>query len=125
MIRFISSEFGVSMNANPLDSWVSGLRITLTSSYTRFSALSQDLMSSFVTQTGKFPRNTVKLIRGLSLTPFWGILRFADAIHESYTIVSQRIPLGKRATLPKPLVWKEKDYGHTRDGGLGNPSRPE
>src|SRR5438477_11571565 len=62
MMEFISSELGVSMNAKPFDSWVSGLRITLTSSYTRFSELSQDLISSLVTQTGRFPRNTVKLI---------------------------------------------------------------
>ena len=71
------------MNANPFDSCVSGFRITFTSSYTRFSALSQDLMSSLVTQTGKFPRNTVKL--KLSLAPLSGICwnGFADAIHES------------------------------------------
>src|SRR2546430_9563332 len=62
MIRFISSELGVSMKANPFDSWVSGLRITFTSSNTRFSAFNQDLISSLVTHTGKFPRNTVKLI---------------------------------------------------------------
>src|ERR1700682_5693779 len=72
MMEFISSELGVSMNANPLDSCVSGLRITLTSSYTKFSALSQDLISSFVTQTGRFPRKTVKLIRFLFLTPLLG-----------------------------------------------------
>src|SRR6202011_5241201 len=53
-------------------SCVSGLRITFTSSYTRFSALSQDLISSFVTQTGRLPRKTVKLIRFLFLTPLVG-----------------------------------------------------
>src|SRR5271165_1028696 len=62
MMELISSEFGVSMNAKPLDSCVSGLRITFTSSKTRFSALSQDLISSLVTHAGRFPRNTVKLI---------------------------------------------------------------
>ena len=59
MIDCISSEFGASMKAKPLDSCVSGLRMTLIVSATRFSALSQDLMSSAVTQTGRFPRKTV------------------------------------------------------------------
>ena len=62
MIEFISSWFGDSIKANPLDSCVSGLRITLTASATRLSAASHDLISSAVTQTGRFPRNTVKLI---------------------------------------------------------------
>lgn len=63
MIESISSRFGASMKAKPLDSWVSGLRITLTSSATRFSARNHERMSSFVTQAGRFPRNTVKLIQ--------------------------------------------------------------
>src|SRR6185312_14867106 len=63
MMDPISSWFGASMNANPLDSCVSGLRITLTASATKLSAASHDLISSAVTQTGRFPRNTVKLIR--------------------------------------------------------------
>ena len=50
------------MKAKPLDSCVSGLRMTLIWSATRFSAVSHDLMSSAVTQAGKFPRKTVKLI---------------------------------------------------------------
>lgn len=50
------------MKANPFDSCVSGLRITLTASETRLSAVSHDFISSAVTQTGIFPRNTVKLI---------------------------------------------------------------
>ena len=63
MMDPISSWFGASMKANPLDSCVSGLRITLTASATKLSAASHDLISSAVTQTGRFPRNTVKLIR--------------------------------------------------------------
>src|SRR5437660_12882512 len=62
------------MNAKPLDSSVSGLRITLTASATRLSAVSQPLISSAVTQTGKLPRKTVKLIRRLSSTPLVGVL---------------------------------------------------
>ena len=61
------------MKANPFDSCVSGLRITFTSSYTRFSAFNQDLISSLVTQTGKFPRKTVKLILKVLLAPL-GVL---------------------------------------------------
>ena len=63
MIAFISSWLGASMKAKPFDSCVSGLRITLTASATRLSEVSHDLMSSAVTQTGRFPRKTVKLIR--------------------------------------------------------------
>ncbi len=36
--------------------------MTLTSSATRFSDASHDLMSSLVTHAGRFPRKTVKLI---------------------------------------------------------------
>ena len=36
--------------------------MTLTASDTKPSAVSQDLISSAVTHTGRFPRNTVKLI---------------------------------------------------------------
>ena len=72
MIAFISSWFGASMKAKPLDSWVSGLRMTLMESATRFSAVSQDLISSAVTQTGRFPRNTVQLTVML-ITPLVGI----------------------------------------------------
>lgn len=69
MIDCISSAFGASMKAKPLDSWVSGLRITLIESATRASAFNHDWMSSAVTQVGKLPRKTVKLIRwGVSLT---------------------------------------------------------
>ena len=71
MIEFISSVFGASMKAKPFDSWVSGLRMTLIASATRFSALSQPLISSAVTQAGKLPKKTVKLIQRLSLTS-WG-----------------------------------------------------
>ena len=66
MIEFISSVFGASMNAKPFDSCVSGLRMTLIASATRFSAVSHPLISSAVTQTGRFPKKTVKLIRRLS-----------------------------------------------------------
>lgn len=52
------------MKAKPLDSCVSGLRITLTLSATRPSADNHALMSSAVTHVGRFPRNTVKLILG-------------------------------------------------------------
>jgi len=69
MIECISSALGASMNAKPLDSCVSGLRMTLIASATRFSAVSQPLMSSAVTQAGRLPRKTVKLIRWLSSTP--------------------------------------------------------
>ena len=64
MMEFISSVLGASMNAKPLDSCVSGLRITLIASATRFSAVSHPLISSAVTQVGKLPKKTVKLIRG-------------------------------------------------------------
>jgi hypothetical protein len=74
MMECISSAFGASINAKPFDSCVSGLRITLIASATRFSALSQPLISSAVTQTGRLPRNTVKLIRRLSSTPLVGVL---------------------------------------------------
>src|SRR5690349_23031547 len=63
MMEFIYSAFGASINAKPLDSCVSGLRITLIASATRFSAVSHPLISSAVTQVGKLPRKTVKLIR--------------------------------------------------------------
>ena len=59
MIEFISSVLGASMNANPLDSCVSGLRITLIASATKFSAVSHPLISSAVTQVGKLPKKTV------------------------------------------------------------------
>jgi hypothetical protein len=74
MMECISSAFGASINAKPFDSCVSGLRITLIASATRFSALSHPRISSAVTQTGKFPRNTVKLIRWFSSTPLVGVL---------------------------------------------------
>src|SRR5205823_6718172 len=61
MIACISSAVGASTNAKPFDSWVSWLRITLIASATRSSAVSQPLISSAVTQTGRFPRKTVKL----------------------------------------------------------------
>ena len=62
MILCISSPFGASMKAKPFDSCVSGFRMTLIESATRLSAWSQDLMSSAVTQVGRFPRKTVQLI---------------------------------------------------------------
>src|ERR1019366_3459294 len=63
MIDCISSLVGASTNAKPLDSCVSWLRITLTPSATRSSAASHCLISSAVTQVGRLPRNTVKLIQ--------------------------------------------------------------
>jgi hypothetical protein len=42
MIACISSAFGASTKAKPLDSWVSGLRITLMESQTKLSAISHD-----------------------------------------------------------------------------------
>src|ERR1035441_9124583 len=63
MIDCISSFVGASTNAKPLDSCVSWLRITLTASATRSSAASHCLISSAVTQVGRLPRNTVKLIQ--------------------------------------------------------------
>jgi hypothetical protein len=62
MMDCISSLLGASIKAKPFDSCVSGLRMTLIWSATRFSAVSHDLISSEVTQAGKFPRKTVKLI---------------------------------------------------------------
>jgi len=72
MMEFISSVLGASMKAKPFDSCVSGLRMTLIASATRFSALSQPLISSAVTQAGRLPKKTVKLIRWLSSTPLAG-----------------------------------------------------
>ena len=63
MIDCISSFVGASTNAKPLDSCVSWFRITLTASATRSSAASHCLISSAVTQVGRLPRNTVKLIQ--------------------------------------------------------------
>lgn len=62
IIACISSCVGASTNANPLDSCVSWFRITLTESETRSSADSHCLMSSAVTQVGRLPKKTVKLI---------------------------------------------------------------
>ena len=75
MIEFISSTLGASINANPLDSCVSGLRMTLIESATRFSAESQDLISSAVTQAGRLPRKTVLLIRWCVPLRCGGIVR--------------------------------------------------
>src|SRR4051794_24999842 len=88
-MEFISSEFGASIKANPLDSWVSGLRMTFTASETKPSAASHDLISSAVTQTGRFPKNTVKLIYSIVLTP-WGLFRdrVGGAAHESISILT-------------------------------------
>src|ERR1017187_431867 len=63
MIACISSAVGASTNAKPLDSCVSWLRITLTESATRFSAVSHALISSAVTHVGRLPRKTVKFIQ--------------------------------------------------------------
>ena len=83
------------MNAKPLDSCVSGLRITLIASATRFSAVSQPLISSAVTQTGKLPKNTVKLIRWLSSTPCGGlaskILRGINMLPHSPPAVNEKL----------------------------------
>src|SRR5258708_535275 len=87
MIEFISSVFGASINAKPLDSCVSGLRMTLIASATRLSAVSQPLMSSAVTQAGRLPKKTVKLIRWLSSTPVEGGLLQGD--HESNFMLPQ------------------------------------
>lgn len=61
------------MKAKPFDSWVSGLRMTLIESATRFSAFNHDLISSAVTQVGRFPKNTVKLILLVVFAP-WGLI---------------------------------------------------
>src|SRR5438477_8428571 len=108
MMEFISSELGVSMNAKPFDSWVSGLRITLTSSYTRFSELSQDLISSLVTQTGRFPRNTVKLIYFMvnSVGDLRDTLRGCDPWKHLYPIT--RGASGQTKISCKHLLSKEK-----------------
>src|SRR4051812_36431550 len=63
MIACISSAVGASTNAKPFDSCVSWFRMTLTESATRSSAASHCLMSSAVTQVGRLPRKTVKLIQ--------------------------------------------------------------
>src|SRR5579862_2274372 len=95
MIAFISSVFGASINAKPLDSCVSGLRITLIASATRFSAESQPLMSSAVTQAGKLPRKTVKLIRRLSSTPSVGDC-LEEVLHGSILMLPQIRKIGKQ-----------------------------
>lgn len=74
MIDCISSAVGASTNANPLDSCVSWLRITLMESATRSSAVSHCLMSSAVTQAGRLPRNTVKLIQWYRYSVGWFVL---------------------------------------------------
>jgi hypothetical protein len=123
MIDCISSELGASMKAKPLDSWVSGLRMTFTSSYTRFSELSQDLMSSLVTQTGRFPRKTVKLILLSVLAPL-GICgnRFEDSIHESYPIVSHGLQAGKRKKIVSGWYLRSKKLkGFNGEGSTATP----
>ncbi len=75
MMDCISSAVGASTKANPLDSCVSWLRITLTESATRSSAASHCLISSAVTQVGRLPRKTVKLSKLVYL------LRWLDLRH--------------------------------------------
>ncbi len=75
MIDCISSAVGASTKAKPLDSCVSWLRITFTASATKSSAASHCLMSSAVTQVGRLPRKTVKLIQLVLL------LRWLDLRH--------------------------------------------
>ena len=78
MIACISSAVGASTNAKPLDSCVSWLRITLTESATRFSAVSHALISSAVTHVGRLPKknseihSVIRLLRWLDLWHFKG-----------------------------------------------------
>ena len=80
MIACISSAVGASTNAKPLDSCVSWLRITLTASATRSSAASHCLISSAVTQVGRLPRNTVKLIQLILLLRWLDLRHFKERI---------------------------------------------
>ncbi len=91
MIDCISSPFGASMKAKPLDSWVSGFRITLMESATRASAFNHDWMSSAVTQVGRLPRKTVKLIRGgVSLTGIVTKVALGDCSRQAVSIVAPK-----------------------------------
>src|SRR5205085_11327088 len=74
MMDCISSAVGASIKAKPLDSWVSWFRITLIESATRSSAVSHCLISSAVTQVGRLPKKTVKLIQFVAFTPWLEIL---------------------------------------------------
>ena len=107
IMECISSAFGASINAKPFDSCVSGLRITLIASATRLSALSQPLISSAVTQTGRLPRNTVKLIRRLSSTPLVGVLRPGRRSPKALTCYHNRSESKQAAfqTRGKPLTY--------------------
>ena len=86
MIEFISSVFGASMNAKPFDSCVSGLRMTLIASATRFSACSQPMISSAVTQVARLPKKTVKLIQRLPLLLVGIALERRSSIEGSYRV---------------------------------------
>src|ERR1700676_3363130 len=120
MIDCISSVFGVSMNANPFDSCVSGFRITFTSSYTRFSALSQDLISSLVTQTGKFPRKTVKLILASRYSVLGDLARqLRGCDPRSYSILSHLSLSGKQKVYRNPMFTKENQYHLSGDSFPG------
>jgi hypothetical protein len=94
MIDCISSDVGASTKANPFDSCVSWFRITFTASATRSSAASHCLISSAVTQTGRLPRKTVKLIqlilllRWLDLRHFKGRICHIDSIRVSNPIAN-------------------------------------
>src|SRR5205807_2592472 len=90
MIACISSGVGASTNAKPFDSWVSWLRITLTASATRSSAASHCLMSSAVTQVGRLPRNTVKLIQ-LILCSGWILRYFKGRIPICHLMLADRL----------------------------------
>src|SRR5918911_659195 len=93
------------MNAKPLDSCVSGLRITFTLSATRFSAVSHDLISSAVTHRGRFPRNTVKLIPSVidSVGIWEELLRGHDPLGSTPIVSRDRAPR-KRLSCRKYLL---------------------
>src|SRR5579864_8531656 len=76
MMDCISSAVGASIKANPFDSWVSWLRITLIESATRSSAVNHCLISSAVTQVGRFPKKTVKLIQSFCSLRLVGFRHF-------------------------------------------------
>jgi hypothetical protein len=71
------------------------LRITLTASATRFSEVSHDLMSSAVTQTGRF-RKCICSVRGI-----WGMPR--RRTREAIRILAQAAQFGKPQNSPRPL----------------------
>src|ERR1700712_4104897 len=94
------------MKANPFDSCVSGLRMTLIASATRFSEDSHDLISSAVTQTGRFPRKTVKLISVFSLLRDGSTRRTSGHVHipEASSMLAQAFQNGKQQINRKPFA---------------------